>query len=162
MRLRKTIYIQFSPDWLKVVCIENQRTAEDLPALLLNEQRRVIAFGATATQQSGDPSRTLVWPFSHPRVCVSDYDSSQTLLRLFVRRVLPRAWIKPIMIIHPLHSYEGGLTQLELNALSDLLLNTGAKQAYIWVGRPLMDSELRQSQFPADGGSVFRGRYFPY
>ena len=153
-RFQKTIYIQFTPEWINVTCVEDQRTVEDVPVVLFNEENRIIAFGAQAQHASSNAHR-LVNPFIHPRTCISDFDAAEATVRLFVRSILPRSLVKPAMIVHPLRSYEGGLTQVEIRALSDLLLNIGAKQTYVWVGRPLTETELRQLQFPIQEGTVY-------
>jgi len=152
--LQKTIYIQFTHDWIKVVCVEDQRTLEDIPIIARNDRGHVIAFGAQAQPLGIDSPQAVVNPFTHPRTCIGDFDAAEATLRAFVRAVLPRSWVKPAMIMHPLRSYEGGLTQVEIRALSDLLLNLGAKQTYVWVGRPLTDAELRQLQFPVSEGAL--------
>ena len=152
-RFQKTIYIQFTPDRINVTCVEDQRTVEDVPVILLNEEHHIVAFGAQAQHASSNAYR-LVNPFIHPRTCISDFDAAEATVRLFVRSVLPRSLVKPAMIVHPLRPYEGGLTQVEIRALSDLLLNIGAKQTYVWVGRTLTETELLQLQFPSQEGTV--------
>lgn len=153
-RFQKTIYIQFTPERITVTCVEDQRTVEDVPLILLNETKHIVAFGAQARHAHSN-GHLLVNPFTHPRMCISDFDAAEATVRIFVRSVLPRSLVKPAMIVHPLLSYEGGLTQIEIRALSDLLLNIGAKQTYVWVGRPLTETELRQLQFPSQEGTVY-------
>ncbi len=50
----------------------------------------------------------------------------------------------PRVIIHPLETLEGNLSQVEAKALVDLgsKLTLGYGEVYIWIGRELSDEEL--------------------
>jgi rod shape-determining protein MreB len=56
-----------------------------------------------------------------------------------------------VVVLHPRIDPEGGFTQIELRALHELALGSGASKVIIWKGRELQDQELRDLSFPAGG-----------
>ncbi len=95
------------------------------------------ALGAPAGWQ-------ILRPFAHPRVAVDGFDAAQRLLDALLRRMRGHALLarKPVVVLHPLRGFDGGLADIERRALQELALAAGAGQVRLWVGRVLGDAEL--------------------
>lgn len=156
-RLAPIVYVQLSPQRLAV---RNARTGQAISeppevAIAHGKPARMVAAGAQARAAALTTSGEMevVNPFAHPRSLVSDFTVGEQLLRVFMRRLLPRSWLRPapIVVMHPLGEPEGGFTQVEIRAFRELALGMGASQAIVWEGAPLTDQELLAGRFPATG-----------
>jgi rod shape-determining protein MreB len=141
--------------------VEKNRTIEDKPLVALTSGRKgkriIVAVGSEAeiAQSKGGNSVTIHNGFDHPRSCVRDFEIAQSTLQYFITRVVDRkAFLRPIIILHPLERIEGGLTQIEYRGLRDLAVSAGAREAYIWTGRVLDLQELIKLDFPQSGGKL--------
>lgn len=90
--------------------------------------------------------------FDHPRSIISDYVLAQILLQHAIRELFKdRLFLSgPVVVIHVRAILEGGLTQPETRALMELALGAGARDAYIWSGRELVDQDFASGRFPGD------------
>ncbi len=77
---------------------------------------------------------------------------AEKTLKHFVAQVVSGSLIRPspVMVLHVLDEWEGGLTEIELRALRELALGAGARAVHIWGGRELTDQELKDWRFPGD------------
>ena len=150
---KNTIYVQFSAEWISVKHVETGKTIEDKPLLALKKNRKgrnvVLAVGSEVEQIKADPGVVILNGFSHPRVCISDFEIAQATLMHFVRKALNKTvFIRPTMIVHPKGNLEGGLSTIEDRALKELASAAGARKSYIWIGQKLEDAELISLIFP--------------
>lgn len=158
----QAIYVQLARDWLMVRDPRTGRSVADVPELALQQEGGktiIVGAGAMARQAEAAMSGvTVVNPFAHPRTLISDFTAAVEVLKLFLERLQPqplglpfRLSPNPRMVLHPLGSYEGGLTQVELRALHELALGAGAAEAVVWEGPALRDEQVLEHTFPPEG-----------
>jgi rod shape-determining protein MreB len=125
---------------------------EPLIALTRDAKPRVAAIGASA-RSSGLPT---VNPFEHPRILVADFRLAELIMSHAFQSVSPVTWLRPapVVVCHVLEPLAGGLSQIELRALHELLNSAGAREVHFWEGGELSDEELRTGVYrPAAGGA---------
>jgi rod shape-determining protein MreB len=150
------LYIQIAPDR---ITIRNPKTGvivSEVPEMAIGtaSKEKILAVGPQARAAAARQGAQLVNPFAHPRSLVSDFTVAEQLLKHYVRQVQGRSLlaISPIIVIHPLGNPEGGFTQVERRAFSEMARGAGASQVIVWTGRPLTDQEVLTRQFPAGEG----------
>lgn len=155
-----TLYLRLQADLLRTLHVESGKTLSEPPLLALRcdgKGRRVpLAVGAAALALDGQPGVELVNGFHHPRSLLADFAVAEQTLQLLLKRLQPPALLRPapMVILQPLERLEGGLTQVEIRALVELLRGAGARQVYLWIGRELQHHELEQLHFPEAGGRL--------
>ena len=154
---KNTLYVRLSSDWIAVKHIETGKVFEDKPVLALRSdhkgKRVVAAIGAEAEHLTSDSGITIHNGFHHPRVCISEFDIAEATLRYFFKNAIGKnTFIRPVGILHPIDNFEGGLSQMEYRALTELAIASGARRTFIWMGRELKDIELATLTFPESEG----------
>jgi len=150
---KSTVYVEFSGEWISVKHVETGNIIEDKPILAVKQNKKgkniVHAVGSEVEQLQNDKTISIHNGFSHPRVCINDFEIAQATLMHFVRKVLnKKILIRPIMIMHPKGDLRGGLSQIENRAMKELATAAGAQKCYVWIGRPLRDIEMTSLNFP--------------
>lgn len=149
------IYLQLSPDRISVRNASSGREFSCPPELAITQgpKPQLRAFGAQARLASSEAGVTLVRPFSHPRTLVGDFTAGEQLLRACIREVLGKSLfaLSPRIVVHPRVDPEGGFTQIEIRALHEMALGSGASEVRIWHGRLLSDAELLSDRYLGDG-----------
>ncbi|MCQ4348115.1 rod shape-determining protein [Pseudomonas stutzeri] len=157
---RNTLYLRLQADLLRVLHVESGQTFSEAPLLALRHdgkgQRMPLAAGNAALALDGQPGVELVNGFRHPRSLLADFAVAEQTLQRLLKRIQPPALLRPAptVVLQPLERLEGGLTQVEIRALIELLKGAGARQVYIWTGRELHGHELEHLHFPEAGGSL--------
>ncbi|HEY8329779.1 MAG TPA: hypothetical protein VIO83_00375 [Pseudomonas sp.] len=156
---RNTLYLQLQSDKLRALHVESGRAFAEAPVLAWrSEKGRVIplAAGNAAQVLRGRPGVTVVNGFQHPRSLLADFSVAERTLQLLFKTFIPATLFQaaPTVILHPLEHLEGGLTQVEIRGLAELLLGAGARRAFIWSGAELSRTALESLQFPAEGGTL--------
>lgn len=157
----RRLYVQLSPAQLSVRDPRAGITIAEVPEIALQsvpgQKLNIVGVGAEARAHAAQPHVNVFNPLAHPRSLVSDFTLAEQLLKAFIRRLAGRTWFMPApeVIMHPLGEHEGGLTQVEIRALGEMALGTGAARARIWQGPTLTDDQLQSGQFPATG-KLFR------
>ena len=142
------IYGQISADQVIFKNLTNGKTFSDSPHMALStgpDGRLVEAVGRAAFAVAEVQQVDLVNPFGHPRTLVSQVALAELLLKYLYRQVKSRWSRAPIVIIHPLGPFDGGLTEVEIRVLQELAVAAGAKRAQVWDGRVLTDQEIKTS-----------------
>ncbi len=158
--LRNTLYLRLQADLLRALHVESGQTLSEPPLLALRSDgkgRRVpLAVGDAALALDGQPGVELVNGFRHPRTLLADFAVAEQTLRRLLKRLQPPALLRPAptVVLQPLEQLEGGLTQVEIRALVELLRGAGARQVFIWTGKELERSELERLHFAADRGTL--------
>lgn len=151
---KNTVYIRFSAHKICVKHVETGHVVEDTPLLALKPDPKgnsvIVAVGEQARAAAAEDSTVGVYNgFSHPRVCISDIEIAQAVLRYFIREVVgKRLMIRPIIIMHPTDELEGGLSEIERHAIRELAVAAGARKVFVWVGQTLKDVELISLNIP--------------
>lgn len=153
------LYVQLSPQRLEVRNARTGGTWSGAPELAIAQAPKptIQAVGDNARQAASQTGARLVNPLAHPRSIISDYTLAEQLLRHAVQHVLRNGgstWgltPSPHIVLHPPSDPAGGYTQVELRALRELAMGSGASKVTLWQGAPLSDEDLRSGHFPATG-----------
>ncbi|HCU53879.1 MAG TPA: 1-pyrroline-5-carboxylate dehydrogenase [Gammaproteobacteria bacterium] len=83
-------------------------------------------------------------PFSTARLLVGQFSAAEQALKKGFKDMLAGRWFmpSPVVVIQPMEKIEGGLAEVEERALRELALAAGARQAIVWVGHELSDTEV--------------------
>ncbi len=154
--LQPIIYVQISPERLKLRNLKTSESIEEVPELAISEppNRKILAVGPQARMVAASQTAEVVNPFAHPRSLVSDFTVAEQLLKHQLRRILGNSLLSfsPYIVIHPLGAPAGGFTQVERRAFREMAIGAGASEVHVWTGRPLTDQELLSKQPPPNGG----------
>jgi hypothetical protein len=101
---------------------------------------------ARSFREKADPA------FSHPRSLLGNFTAAGNCLKSAVSRSLGNRFAaSTAMLIHPLETIEGGLSQIEERAFREIALFSGASKAVVWVGEDLSDTEVLSKLESASG-----------
>jgi len=158
-RFRNTLYIRLEPERIRILHVESGHEITDTPTLAVEtrkSQQIVVAAGRDAIALSTQPNVCVRNGFLHPRTLLADFAIAEQTLRYFIKQAQPKSVlvIAPIIVIHPLALLEGGLTQIEIRAFTELGAMSGARQVYIWTGPDLSREELSNLCFSRTGGQL--------
>lgn len=153
---RNTLYIAITPELIEITHAESGRKLAEPPLLAIEDKSGksvILAVGANARLLTGKPNVRIENGFSHPRTLLADFAIAEQTLRYLIKQALPKAFFvaSPCVVLHPLAMLEGGLTQIEIRAFTELAKIAGASQVYVWQGPALTREQLLGRQFPADG-----------
>lgn len=154
-----TLYVRISPERLAMLHVESGKELADTPVLAIERQGNkssIVAVGSEAAMQKGRAGVTVSNGFLHPRTPIANYIIAEQTLKAFMRKLLPVSLFapSPTVILHPLGHFDGGLTQIEIRALAELAIGSGARKVYVWEGEELLRENLRTLQFPGNGGKL--------
>ncbi len=87
-----------------------------------------------------DKSVTIIEPFVHQRVLLSNFTMANLLLQHAFAFLLhyKKFVIAPKVVVHPMEKIDGGLSQIETQAFVELALSAGAIDAFVYEGTPLV------------------------
>jgi rod shape-determining protein MreB len=143
---RPVIYVQISPDRLTVRNVKSGEAISEVPEIAIagGSARTVLAVGAEARSAAATQAAEIVNPFRHPRSLVGDFSLGEQVLKAFIRRLQSRSFLSfpPLVVLHPLGSHDGGLTQVERSALREMAMGAGAAKVVLWVGEELADADV--------------------
>jgi rod shape-determining protein MreB and related proteins len=154
--LQSTVYVQLHPERLTVRHVQSGRSVSGPPIAAVSKgpKRELVAVGEAAlTPPPGQPVE-LVNPFKHPRTLLADFTLGEQVLKAFMNKLFEGSNLfrrSPLVVLHPRIDPEGGFTQIELRALHELALGSGASKVILWKGRELSDEELREQKFSSGG-----------
>ncbi|MCL2635243.1 MAG: rod shape-determining protein [Betaproteobacteria bacterium] len=154
---KQYLYIQLSPQKLTVRDPVKRTEISEIPEIAIRrvpgKPAVVVAVGAAARGAAGGPSVEVLNPFAHPRSLFSDFIVAEMVLKAFVERARGKSissLLRPVIVMHPLGEPEGGLTQVELQAMRELAIGAGASSVYFCIlPKPLTDEQVLQ--FLRDG-----------
>lgn len=157
---RNTLYLRLQADRLRALHLESDKPLDEPPVLALRNAakgpRVPLAAGHKALALQGQAGVELANGFRHPRTLLADFAVAEQTLRRLLNRLQPPALLRPAptVVLQPLEQLDGGLTQVEIRALVELLRSVGARKVYLWIGAELERSELEHLQFPAGRGTL--------
>ena len=160
--LSSLIYLKISPERIFLKNLKSGNTISDFPILALNVsnnsnnkvQQTVYAVGKDALQAKKEHQDLILKNgFEHPRVVIGEFAIAEKTVQHFLRQLDKQAIfrIRPVVILHPLGNYDGGLSSIEINALKEIAIGAGARKVFIWQGRELTDHEIKTGTFPLEG-----------
>ena len=153
---QEVLYIQLSPERISIRNPKTGNSLVDVPEFALRRlpTETIVAVGRQARLVSqNDAALILCKPFAHPRSLISDFTGAAQVLKALLSRMPAKPfWMAtPLIVLHPTEEQEGGLTQIEIRALHELMFSAGAAKALLWQGPDLSDAELLARQFPGEG-----------
>lgn len=152
------LYVRISPERMTVRNAKTGETLTEVPEIAIHKgaKLKVVGVGREARARAMSPDVSVTNPFAHPRSLVSNYIEGEMVLKALVTRLLrPSLFsVSPRIVMHPLGEPEGGYTQVEIRALREMAVGSGALKVVMWVGRELTDQEVLSERFPGDGPEV--------
>ncbi|GAB4454189.1 MAG: hypothetical protein OHK0029_08540 [Armatimonadaceae bacterium] len=152
---RLVLYIKISAESVTVRAVRSDGSAaevSDLPVVALHRyEQRIDAIGAAALEYEGAAHYEIVRLFNHPRVAMHRFEYSEKYLRILLRPILKqlrfplllRPLQRMVVVMHPVGTWLGGITDIEMRALVDLSYHTGRDDAIvIEEENSLTDAEL--------------------
>jgi rod shape-determining protein MreB len=138
---KRILYVRIWRNRLSVLDVHSGASFDDEPWVAIGgTSKAVVKIGRSAR----NATELVVNPFGHPRTLISDFTVAEELLRRVVRSLRTSWWQpSPIIVMHPLEMLEGGLTQVESRALTELAIGAGARTVFLHTGRELSRDELR-------------------
>jgi rod shape-determining protein MreB len=162
--LRKTfqtmVYVQLTPDLVTLHEVKTWKviTEEPIAAIGLSmknsvQQLKLLGVGNKAKTYTANAKTMITNPFKHPRTILADFPVAELVLKELLKKSFRSRWflVTPIVIMHPMGDWEGGLTQMEVHGLSKLTRKAGGKEIYIWYGPELNQTQLLNLAFPSEG-----------
>ncbi|MDG9927237.1 MULTISPECIES: hypothetical protein [unclassified Pseudomonas] len=157
---RSTLYLKLGARRLSGLHLPSGKAFDELPMLAIEHardgSRKGVAMGTEALKLQERSEIRIVNGFDHPRTLLADFPVAEQTMKLFLRRWRPRfPWNRPpVLVLHPRERLEGGLTQVEIRAFTELFTANGIRTLYIWTGRELTPEELRDLAFPTAEGTL--------
>jgi len=146
------VYVRIRSDRLHLRDVTTGREWKEVPeaAVRSGSKPTVVAVGSMASQAAlREPGNVkLMNGYAHPRTMIADFTIAEKVLQHAVNLIFEGRLLRPapILVMHPLERLEGGLTGVEERALLELAAGAGAREAHIWVGRELTDSEIKDGK----------------
>ena len=133
-------YLRVNRERVSVRDVFTGDVVEVAPKLGLDSADKILSVGDPA-----DPFAVRVLaPFEHPRILIKDFTGGEKIIEYVFQKLSGNRVIRPapIVLVHPDLNLEGGLTQIEARALREMVEGAGARQVYLYYGRPLADKEI--------------------
>lgn len=139
-----TLYVQIWKDRLKVFDPATNRRFDQTPLVAI-ESGKIVAAGKDARKFVGNSGVDVVNPFDHPRMLIGNWIVAERLLQHAIRSLYEGNFIRPApnVIVHPMESLEGGLSDMEKRAFRELAVSAGGRDVAIHVGPELAKREIR-------------------
>ncbi|MES2509928.1 MAG: rod shape-determining protein MreB [Pseudomonadota bacterium] len=153
--LAAPLYVRLSPYKLSVRNVKTGLAISEVPEIALSRglNPRTLDIGDKAALHKSSKTAVVINPFAHPRSLVSDFTTGDRVLKAFVRQLNKRSRFRLAhrMVLHPQGEPAGGFTQIEIRALHELGLGTGASSVVIWQGPELTNEQILTRRYPATG-----------
>lgn len=140
--------IKLSRKLLSVTDTYSGKTWEQEPIVSIKDtdgEKIITGIGSDA-KMTGD---TIINPFDHPRVLISDYTVGEKLIGYAFHAIAAGKWFvpSPIVVIQVVEELEGGLTTLEQRALYEMAHGAGARKVYILTSEELSDEDIQNGLY---------------
>ena len=95
-------------------------------------------------QENKRVSEQSAEPFTTQRMGIGNWAPAEKTLNSALRKICPKKFFKvsPVVVMHQMVKNEGGLSEIEKRALTELALGAGARKVVIWSGEPLTREQL--------------------
>lgn len=137
------IYIQIWKTRIKVSNNRNNIVFDDVAVMAIdktNAKKPLIkAIGHNALQFKAEDNTTLVYPFEHERIIISDFElSEKTIQHAIEHTYTGSSFFRPsAKIIIQSMEYPNQLSQIEIRVLKELGLGSGGREVVVYDGMPL-------------------------
>lgn len=153
---RPLIYFRFTREEFILSVAGADDVYRSTPDIACDARSNIVVEIGPDARQCASPTVIVRNAFASDRLVFGDVDLAEIAFRytyeVFMRRVgigLPffMRWMKPRLLIHPLHLDAGRISGLEIQALIDLGRRAGASSAAVYLGAELSDVELRTGYY---------------
>lgn len=151
---KNTLYVRLSVKQLSVLQVESGYTFSDQPWLAITEskgKKKIVGYGKQALTMVNTPTVNVVNGFKHPRTIIADFNVAALTMTCFVKQACKykNKFIRtsPLIIIHVIDEWGGGLTLVEVRALREMCIMAGAREVYCWQGLELSNEDLKNLPF---------------
>jgi len=134
------LLVELSETQLKIQSFTHNREFDEPPLIAFKEFK-----GSLVVEAIGDQAKLLNSnefkvsnPFKHPRSFIGDFLQAEKLLQMAFRKIHSDTGMlvpSPRVIVHQLEKTEGGLSQLEVRALRELILGAGGREVLVYTGQ---------------------------
>ena len=137
------LYVQLWAEKIKVANLDTKEIFSEETLVAIKEtdkgQKVVEAIGAQARSLEAQPNMTIIRPFSHPRLLVSDFQVAEKLMQHMVRIIHSGKFFAPSprIIFQPMEKIEGGVTDVERRVYRELCMSAGARETIVYLGTEL-------------------------
>jgi len=136
------VYAQIWSNRIRVRNITNGLIFDDEPLIALgkNKKGQDIIVGIGREVRKTDNSISIMNPFLHPRVLISDFEKAEKIMQHAIREVHKNyKYFRyyPSVVVHPMEKLEGGLTDIEDRAIRELMFGAGAYKIALYQGKEL-------------------------
>ncbi|MCW8929066.1 MAG: rod shape-determining protein [Gammaproteobacteria bacterium] len=142
------LYVQIWENRIKVTDIVSGNIYDEKPLIATQKNNKgeviVIAVGNSAELIECDLQTVITNPFSHPRTLLSNFMAAEKVLQHIIHTLLKNKFFSPspLTVIHPMEKIDGGITQIEFQALRELAFGAGSREVVVYYG-----SELNVNNF---------------
>jgi rod shape-determining protein MreB and related proteins len=135
------LYVQIWKNRIRITDADGRKSIEDTPLIAVQTGPKGETVAAVGTRARGlrSPAVREINPFDHPRVALHDFAAAEKLLRVLFERVRTGgpSLVARRAVMHPMERFEGGLADIEKQALKELALSAGAREAVVYEGKEL-------------------------
>lgn len=156
---RNTVYVRIQPEWLSVLQVASGKKYADVPVVAIEKikgKRVIAAIGREALAKKNIVNFIICNGFNHPRTPIADFTVAEKTLQYFLKQLFSNKLFtpSPIIIMHPLGTFQGEITQVEIRAFAELGMISGARKVYVWEGPELSREELLGLNFSRTNGRL--------
>jgi rod shape-determining protein MreB len=133
------LYVQIWKKRIRITDDGSRKSIEETPLIAIESGPKGETVAAVGTRARGLRGTTVreINPFDHPRTVLHDFTAAEKLLRVLFERVRTGrlSLVAPRVVMHPMETFEDGLTDIEKRALTEVALSAGAREAVVYDGR---------------------------
>ncbi len=140
-KFNPVLYVQIWENRIKVTDINSGNRYDEKPLMALQKNNKgkevIIAVGNRVDSMDNQLQTTIINPFSHPRTLISNFVVAEKILQHIIDTMFKPTFLKPLIVVHPMETMKGGITQIEFRAFKELALGAGARDSTLYQGSEL-------------------------
>jgi rod shape-determining protein MreB len=146
-KFNSCLYIQLWDNRITVTNSNGEKVYDDVPFIAFRKsgknQMVVDDIGHKAKFMKHNNNQ-VINPFTHPRTIINDFYAAEKLIQMIIQSIFQKRFISPspVVIFHPMETFEGGLTMIEDKALREVMLGAGARESVIYQGSDLKSPNI--------------------
>jgi rod shape-determining protein MreB and related proteins len=146
------LYVQIWESKLKITEAHSGRIVDEAPLVAVrteNDGKMIIEAVGNMAKLVAGPNISVVNPFSHPRMLLSDFTIGEKLLVYCFKKMSKGTLLalRPVVVIHPMEKIEGGLTEIERRAFQELATAADARETFVHEGTEIPLHRLNEGNF---------------
>jgi hypothetical protein len=155
---RPRVYFRFSPDLFILSVAGSAETYRTSPHIAYDRQTNLVKEIGPDARRYASARVVVENGFEDDRLVIGNVDLAEIAFRyafeVFMQRVrkgqIPiLRWMKPHLVIHPVHLDHARISPLEMQCLVDIGFRAGAHSSAVYLGPELSDLLLRTGEYAA-------------